>query len=180
MSQEWQMPRRGEACSACHAHFEPGTAFNAYLFETPAGYERRDFCLNCPPPSEPTPIGYWRTRRPLPTVRKAAPFDREAVFSFFQRLHSAAEPHQLQFRFVLALLLWRKKVLKFVETIAAESGEAWRFIQPQSQEAFDVSKPELDEDEIERLSRQLEDLLAGGADEMESIAASNPGDTNDA
>lgn len=175
MSQDWQMPRRGEACNACQAHFEPGTAFNAFLFETSAGYERRDYCLACPPPAEPTPVGYWRTRRPLPTVRKSAPFDREAVYGFFQRLHSAAEPHQLQFRFVLALLLWRKKVLKFIETIITDGAEAWRFIQPQSQEAFDVAKPDLDEEEIDRLSGQLEDLLAGGSEEMESISGANQG-----
>lgn len=180
MSQDWQMPRRGEACSACQAHFEHGTHFNDYLFETNAGYERRDFCLTCAPPAEPLPIGHWRTRRPMPMVRRAAAFDREAVFGFFQRLHSAAEPHQVQFRFVLALLLWRKKVLKFVETLATESGEAWKFIQPQSQETYDVQRPELDEEEIDRLSRQLEDLLASGGEAMETIAAANGGESGNA
>ena len=60
MTHEWLMPRRGELCSACQAAFEPGTAFNAYLYETDAGYERRDFCLACVPPAQPASLAPMR------------------------------------------------------------------------------------------------------------------------
>lgn len=180
MTHEWQMPRRGEACSACRAAFEPGTAFNAYLYETSAGYERRDFCLICSPPAEPEPIGFWRTRRPQPTARKVAPFDREAVFAFFQRLSSPDTPERVQFRFVLALLLWRKKVLKFDDTVHADGNEIWRFTQPQTHDSFDVVRPELDEAEIERLSNQLEQLLAGQPGDLEPLEAAADGESQNA
>lgn len=180
MSHEWQMPRRGEACSACQTAFEPGTAFNAYLYETSAGYERRDFCVNCTPHAEPEPIGFWRTRRPQPAARKIAAFDREAVYAFFQRLQAADAAGQIQFRFVLALLLWRKKVLKFDETVHADGNEVWRFTQPQTHETYNVTRPELDETEIERLSDQLEQLLAGQPGELEPLASGTDGEATNA
>jgi hypothetical protein len=180
MNHDWQMPRRGEACTACQAAFEPGTVFNAYLYETSSGYERRDFCLRCALPAEPEPIGFWRTRRPQPTARKTAPFDREAVFAFFQRLQAADSAGQLQFRFVLALLLWRKKVLKFDDTVHGDNGEVWRFTQPQTHETYNVARPELDEAEIERLSNQLEQLLAGQSGELEPLASTTDGEATNA
>lgn len=161
MASDWEMPRRSDSCSACQVAFEPGTVFNAFLYDTSAGYERRDFCLNCRPPAESAPLGSWRTRRPVPTARKTFAFDREAVLGFFHRLKDAQTPEQQRFRFVLALLLWRKKALKFETSETREDGgEVWRFAVPASSERCDVLRPELDEEEIDRLSHQLESLLA--------------------
>lgn len=178
MATDWQMPRRGEACFACQTAFDFGTIFHAFLYETQQGYERRDYCLTCDPPTEPATLGSWRTRRPQPTVRKAAVFDREAVLGFFQRLSKAERPEQIQFRFVLALLLWRKKVLKFDSTQTLEGQEHWRFLLPVTQESYDVLKPELDEEEIEKLSGQLEDLLAGAGGDPELNLVSTTEEAN--
>lgn len=160
MAGDWEMPRRSDCCRACQTVFEPGTAFNAFLYDAPTGYERHDFCLNCNAPIEPPPLGSWRTRRPLPAARKSFAFDREAVLGFFHRLRLAGTPEQQRFRFVLALLLWRKKALRFESSDARADGEYWRFAVPSSGERCDVLRPELDEEEIDRLSAQLEALLA--------------------
>lgn len=169
MATDWQMPRRAENCVGCAKSFEVGDAIRVALYESAAGYERRDFCATCPPPVEPAPLAVWRTRRPTPSTRPAQAFDREAIFGFFQRLTDSTEAAHIQFRFVLALLLWRKRVLKFTETKLAGDGEIWRFATLRGDQTFDVTKPDLDEDQIERLSAQLEDLLAGG--EPEAISA---------
>lgn len=169
MASEWNMPRRGEACVGCRRGFEVGEAIQALLYATEAGYERRDYCLECRPPETPAPLGVWRTRRPEPVVSKVQRFDREAVYSFFERLEGAREPDQVQFRFVLALLLWRKKVLKLERTTQADGHEVWEFVATRSGTAYQVARPELDEAQLERLSTQLERLLAGQAGEVEVV-----------
>ncbi|MBI5866425.1 MAG: hypothetical protein HZB38_18295, partial [Planctomycetes bacterium] len=116
-------------------------------------------------------LAQWRTRRPLPTTQKVAPFDRETVLAFFRRLEKAETPEQIQFRFVLALLLWRKKALKLADTITEADREIWRFTQAQTQDAHHVVRPDLDEEQMERLSRQLEQLLAGQSGELEAIVS---------
>lgn len=170
MANNWDMPRRGETCTACGHAFEIGETFRAFLSESPTGYERQDFCTTCPPPGMLGVLAAWTTRRPQPATKKAQPFDREAMYKFFQRLRDADEPEKLQFRFVLALLLWRKKVLKFVRSDEAEEVETWEFAETRSGETFHVRRPPLREDQIEQLSEQLEQLLVGAPGEAQVVA----------
>ena len=157
-----------------------GDEIRVLLYETAAGYERRDFCGSCEHPTEPPPLALWRTHRPTPATRPAAVFDRDALFGFFVRMTLAEQPAQIQFRFVLALLLWRKRVLKFTDTNVSDGGESWRFVTVRGDQTFDVLKPELDEDQIERLSQQLESLLSGGdASAIDASAAAAPEPAND-
>lgn len=179
MATEYQMPRRGERCCTCERRFEIGDTIQACLYETPAGYERRDYCATCEPPNEPC-LALWRTRRPAPSTPPRTPFDREAILAFFRRLDDAETPAKLQLRFVLALLLWRKKVLAF-ESSSADAGgvETWHFTLPKSDVAYDVRRPDLDEDRIEQLSAQLEALLTGDQADLSAADPMAPAETSD-
>ena len=161
MATDWQMPRRGETCSCCGRSFEPGDVMTACLYETPDGYERRDYCDACAVPDDPPTIAAWRTRRPPPAEKKTRAFDRATVWQFFERLEQPATPEQKQLRFVLALLLWRKKALKLKGSQAAPEGEVWHFVAPGDAATFAVLRPDLGEDELDRLGLQIETLLTG-------------------
>jgi len=176
---EWNMPRRGESCVGCGRLFEIGESLQAILYEVSGGYQRKDFCERCPPPAEPVPLAVWKTRRPAPATPKSQPFDREAVYAFFQRLEADERPEHQQFRFVLALLLWRKRVLKFRETERRDDTEYWNFSAPHVGRMHTAARPDLAEDELERLSAQLEQLLTGQAADVtlaESATAEEHGD----
>jgi hypothetical protein len=159
---DWQMPRAERGCRSCAHEFAAGEAFRAFLYDcaAAAGFERHDYCLNCSPPAEPRPLGAWKTRRAVPAQKQRA-FDRAAMYGFFQGLEDADQPERLQLRFVLALLLWRKRVLKFVNTESAGEVEHWDFVATGTGQAHRVRRPDLDEAQLERLSAQLEQLLAG-------------------
>lgn len=163
------MPRSGEMCFGTRRAFEPGEEFKVYLYDTPDGYERRDYALDYEPPAEPAPLATWRTHRATETTRKLQAFDPQAVQMFFERLADATTPQQVQFRFVLALLLWRKKALRLERTRQVDEHEVWHFIAPRTGVLHDVTRPELDEAELESLSSQLEQLLAG-----QPVAISSP------
>jgi hypothetical protein len=167
---DWQMPRRGEACEACQRSFEPAEPIQAYLYDTPEGYQRRDYCAACRPDDEASAIGTWRTRRPPAATKKTPSFDREAVYGFFEQLEDAQSPEKLQLRFVMALLLWRKKVLKFDGSDSRDGGEIWRFTTAGSGDKHVVERPELAENELERLGEQLEGLLTGEFDDPSALA----------
>lgn len=170
MATEWNMPRQSPSCCACQREFEIDETFGAFLYTAAGGFERRDYCAACTP-ADDAALAHWKTRRPAPAARRAPVFDRETVFAFFTRLDDADTPDKLQFRFVLALLLWRKKVLRFTETLSDAEGEVWRFETPTGGQRYDVRRPDLDEGQIERLSAQLEQLLAGGAAEAPAAPA---------
>ena len=180
MSDDWQMPRHGEACEACRRSFEPGEKIQARLCEAPEGYERRDYCARCQPQAEIATIGTWWTHRPQPADKRVPAFDREAIYGFFEQLEGADTSEKQQLRFVLALLLWRKKVLKFDRSETRDDGEVWRFAAPASGTEHAVERPELAEDELERLGGQLEGLLTGEMGELSAITSDAHEDPADA
>jgi hypothetical protein len=154
------MPRRGEACMGCHRRFAVDERFAVHLYEVDGGYERREYCEQCRPPAEPEPVAAWKTQRRAPAAKRAPAFDREAICAIFERLEDAVEPAQLRLRFVLALLLWRKKVLRLERTAATDGREVWEFVVVQTGAQHRVARPDLDEQQLEHLSAQLESLLA--------------------
>lgn len=166
MPQDWTMPRRGDRCVACQREFAIGDVLNVCLYDTPAGYERRDFCTACPPPTEPQPIGSWKSRRPDSSggSRNPLAFDKAALLAVFEQLADATERRRMQFRFALALLLWRKRALKLEGTRDDGGLECWDFVDPRTGASHAVARPDLDESELERLSAELETIIAGGAD----------------
>ncbi len=173
MAREWNVARHGEHCAGCGHSFDVNESFRAVLYAgDEEGFQRRDYCLSCEPVGEPAPIGQWRTHRPPPTEPKRRPFDREAIYDFFLRFEDADTEERLQFRFVLALLLWRKKVLQFRETLENKQGrEVWIFSMPRDGSAHRVVKPELDEERIERLSERLEDVLSSPVEQTAGVGA---------
>lgn len=179
MGNDWQMPRRGEACEGCRRSFEPGETIQAYLYEWPEGYQRRDYCATCQPPDAAFAIGSWKTRRPEPVAKKAPTFDRQGIYRFFEQLEEADTPEKRQLRFVLALLLWRKKLLKLDRSETGDGVETWHFVVARTDVTHAVTRPELDEEELERLGSQLEALLAGEVNELSTLVSNSDEDHNE-
>lgn len=171
MSKDWNMPRRSDQCAACAKTFDPGQPLTAYLFETDAGYLRQDYCQTCHPPAEPQPLGSWQTRRPEPATRRAISFDTASIYAFFQQLEDADTTRAEQLRFLLALLLWRKKALSLERTASTADAEVWEFAAPKSDIVHRVRRPVLSEDELEQLSGQIEQLMSGEMPTDETVSA---------
>jgi len=136
-----------------------------FLYDTPHGYQRQDYCLACSPPAQPTPIARWRTRRSQPDERKPRTFDLQALCHLFEQLQETDQPQAAQFRFLLALLLWRKKILRLERTTTGNGRETWEFIMPHTGQSYQLLRPELDEARLDQLGQQLELVISGGSTE---------------
>jgi len=156
------MPRRSERCAACEREFEVGESIRAVLCESPEGYQRRDYCCSCEPAVEPPPLATWLTRRPEPPTPKHPTFNVETVLHLFEQLEQPQSAEQAQLRFVLALLLWRRKVLRLEGTEATEAGEVWRFAARGAKRTYEVLRTEVDEQRAETLGEQIAQLVASG------------------
>jgi hypothetical protein len=168
------MPRRGEACAGCQRRFAAGEPLAVYLYQTAMGYERREYCAACRPAEDPPPLAIWKTRRPVAATQRTRPFDREALFRFFERLEDSDQPAQVQLRFVLGLLLWRKKLLKLERTATVAPHEIWEFTAAHAGTTHRVVHPGVDEEQLERLSGQLEQLVTGQAEDLTLLSADAP------
>lgn len=123
-------------------------------------------------------FGYWKSTIPEPNQKKKMFVDDAMLMNLLERLADATEPDRLAFRYVLALILMRKKLLRYDgnETRSAEvDGEpveqTWWKLTPKLDLAkgmlgkwhpdvsFDVLDPKLDETRIEQVMQQLGEIL---------------------
>lgn len=172
MAKEYNITKTVGRCSGCDEQMQPGQEFVATVREVEQDDEvqfvRQDFCPGCwgaaggDGQEAPEVFGIWRSRVPQPKERRKTFVDNEILMDFFRRLDGADEPARVQFRFVLALILMRKKLLIYDRSAAGDDGaDVWAMHFRGQDQSCRVVDPHLDEDKIAEVSQQLGDILEG-------------------
>jgi len=81
--------------------------------------ERRDYCADAwsGPPAEA--FSFWSGRIPEPEVKRLPPIDTDLLLDCFQRLAGQDDPDRVRFRYIVALLLVRRKKLRLIDSESA-------------------------------------------------------------
>ena len=149
-------------CQACAREIAAGEKLMAALRETPAGLERADICPACWPAYEKADLlGFWQTTLHPPAVKKPMFVDDEVLCELFERLADAAEPAKVNFRFVLGLILMRKRRIIYESTRHEDGREIWSVKFKGREELMDLVNPRLDEQQVSEVSAQLGEILNG-------------------
>jgi len=170
MAKEYDIAKTQGQCSACEKELLPGEEYVATLVEAPPDaeeeFERRDHCTSCwQGQGEGGADGaycVWRSRVPQPQEKKKLFVDNDLLINFFQRLEGDDEPGRINFRFVLALILMRKKLLIYDRMTRNDDGtETWAMRLKGADEVHEVLNPQMDEEKIAAVSEQLGQILEG-------------------
>src|SRR5687767_11860342 len=170
---EWEVARSTGQCAATGRPLAEGESYYAVLMQGSEGVERKDFSLEAWSGPPPESICYWRGRIPVRDKKRqtVSAVDQELLTHLFLRLEDQdTEPAQ-QFRFVLALLLMRKKVLKYEQIVRDADREYWQMRLVSEQSIHQVLNPRLSNEQIDRLGAQLLGVLTGEIDSVESLEA---------
>ena len=175
---DWRIRRREERCERCERAFLEGEGIFSLLFVEDAHLRREDACPACfEKKSAAGELVFWRTRHRQGRSRSLA-VDFEAIEELFLALGGRDEERLLELRYLLALLLLRKKRLKLAGMRRHEGKSAMIVARPRREEALEVAVFELSGERIQALRDELgrifdgegtEDLLAGAV-----AAASEP------
>ncbi len=191
----WHVGRVAGKCANCSVDLPAGTACWAALCDAPleqlsaaekkaesgkkdkekvevSPFVRVDFCEKCwcdgARPGEPLVMfSYWKTTVPVPEQKKKLLVDDSVLVDVFGRMEGKNEPAEIRFRFVLALILMRKRLLKY-EGMEDEQGkgergkgiEVWRMLPRGGEAVVHVINPRLTEEQISEVSQQLSAILA--------------------
>jgi hypothetical protein len=156
---EWEINKPLGQCSGSGARIQPGEEYFGALVETEEGLQRRDFCADYWNSRKPAVFCHWKSRLPHPDQKKHVFVDDGMLMAFFERLAGETEQEKVEFRFVLALILMRKRLLKYDSTKTDDGTETWCLRVTGSKEIAEVTNPHLDEQQIERLSSQIGQIL---------------------
>jgi hypothetical protein len=103
---------------------QPGEKYFAALLDEEGRFVRRDFAADAWAGPPDNSIGHWTARVPANgEAAKRPPIDDDMLTECFNRLDGATEPSQVQFRYVVALLLMRRKRFKFEDVTKDAAGE---------------------------------------------------------
>lgn len=152
----YKLSKSGKECSQCGAAFAPETEFLSAIFEAESEWRRQDYCVGCWGGGREEAFSYWRTRV-RPEGEKKPAFDQDRVLALFDKVSEGDSPTRDRLRYLLALMLVRKRVFKFVGSSRQEEGI--RCFCPEREMEYDVRDPGLTADEIEETRVELGTLL---------------------
>lgn len=157
---------------------ESGKADAKALAAAALGLKRLDVCLDAwREQGRPERLfSFWKTTVPEPNQKKRMFVDDAVLMNLFTRLENTQDSQRLAFRFVLGLILIRKKFLRYDGTQRREQEgvkiEHW-LVTPK----LDLSKgplgkwnddasmtmlnPQLDDPQIQQVTEQLGEILEG-------------------
>jgi hypothetical protein len=127
--------------------------------------------------AERTPLASWKTEYVKPQSGPAKPeiTTKESAESLLRRLIEDDQEHTEHARYILTLMLERKKLLVPKETKHTESGIMQIYEHRKTGEVFIIRDPELRLDEIEAVQEEVAMLLGfagpGGAAQVQAPAA---------
>ena len=126
-------------------------------------------------------FGYWKTTVAEPNKTRKLFVDDEILMNLFRRLADDDDPQRIAFRFVLGLILMRKRLLRYNGTkrraAKDEAGhdqqQQWWQLTPKldlakgpmgkwnDDEPMEMFDPRLDEQQTQQVTEQLSDILQG-------------------
>jgi len=157
---DWEIKKTLGQCCETGREFSIGQEYYAALVEIETGQlERRDYSVDCWERDKPVVYCFWKTKMPDSQQKKKLFIDDEMLMAFFERLAEETEQEKVNFRFVLTLVLMRKRKLKYESSDTKDGSEIWTLRITGSDERVQVVNPNLAENEIEQLSSQMGQIL---------------------
>ena len=162
MTTEFAVSRPVGRCAISGRDIKPGEVFHTALFEQGEAFERRDYAAECWTGPPEGAFCAFRTRLAEKPSRKSLLVDDDVLMQFFLRLADAGDAGKRNFRFVLALILMRKRLLKYERTRREETTEIWELRGAKDGQSHRVINPRLDEEQVAAVTAELSAILAGG------------------
>ena len=159
---DWEINKPLGQCFGNGRKIEHGEEYFGALVVSEEGLQRRDFCAEYWESEKPDVFCHWKTKLPEPGRKKQLFVDDQMLMAFFERLGRETDQEKINFRFVLTLILMRKRLLKYEESRNEDGKEIWCLRMPgdkSAESSVEVVNPRLDEEQIERLSSQIGEIL---------------------
>ena len=156
---DWTINKPLGECSGTGRQIEPGEEYFGALVETEEGLERRDYSAEYWEKEKPEVFCFWRTKLADPEEKKELFVSDEMLMAFFERLANETDAEKVNFRFVLALVLMRKRRLKYDATRTDDGKEIWCLRVVGEKDIVEVVNPHLDDEQIELLTSQMGQIL---------------------
>ncbi|HOA53656.1 MAG: hypothetical protein WBH86_14570 [Thermogutta sp.] len=170
---DFEVQRCTRHCAVTGRELKPGEVFYSVLIPDQQGWRRMDYSAEAwhGPPDDC--IAWWRTQLPTGSPKKRwAP--SEVMIRWFEELADRAD--QADVRYVLALLMVRRRILRLEGSRRANDGtEILTLFCPLNDTTYEIPAVIPSEDRLQQIEEQIAALMEG--DEIESLAGDGANST---
>lgn len=157
---DWTFRRRQAECQGCAKRFEEGERHASSLAIVGESLTREDVCVGCwLGRAGRDELFHWFTRHR--EGKRGLQLDLGTLEALFVRLEGRAEPRVREMRYLLALLLLRKRRIKVDRILREPEGEAMLVHRPRRKESFRVFVFDFSPERMQALRADLVLLLEG-------------------
>lgn len=159
MQSEWEIKSRAHCCARTGKQFGQGEYFYTLLFRDGEGFRREDISEEAWANRNENiePFSFWRSKYETREPSAPEPLPKDDAESLLRRLIANQDPASANARYILALMLERKRILRPVE-----SRDAGLLVYEHSAsgETFVVSNPDLSIESIPAVQNEVYGMLA--------------------
>lgn len=156
---QYDIAQAGRRCARTGRELQAGERHMVVLFERHDKLVREDVSLEAWQTPGTDAFAWWQTTVPASGQQPRLLLDDGLVYDCFLRLEGDAEEQKVNFRYVLALWLLRKRKLKF-EEVQQEQGKDWLLLrEAKVKRIHKVLDPHLNEDAIGQVQQEVEAML---------------------
>jgi hypothetical protein len=157
---EWRFQGRRSECGACKAEYAAGERHVSVLSIAGEELLREDLCVSCFEKRDPAAsLFYWFTRHHVD--RRRLHLDLATLEQLFLRLESRGEQKLRELRYVLCLLLMRKRRLKLVRIERDADGERLLVKRPRRADTCSVFVYDFAPERVDELRQELVAIFDG-------------------
>ena len=152
-----QAPTR--VCAATGRELVAGERVCSALTEEAGRFVRRDYAADAWPGPPAGAIAHWVGRVAAAHAPRKPTFNEELLLDCFRHLGERPEADRVAFRYVVALLLMRRKRLKFEDARATPAGGSVLVLRDAAGGRHEVTDPRLTDDQAEAVQAEVFRLL---------------------
>lgn len=161
-STQWDVGRSQRRCTGTGNELKEGDIYYSALREQGDSFVREDYSTNAWNEIDTNHFfSFWRTRVPTQEEQKQKKLvvDIEAFYTFFRNLEKEEAPQRRLFRYLIALLLVRKRVLRLDEIERHDDGETLQLYDNREKTACQVFAPPATPEHLAQAQEELNQIF---------------------
>ena len=154
---EYQIQLHTRQCAVTGRELKPGERYYAALSEENGQLVRRDYSAEAWQGPPEGAFGFWTGRVPPTDERSKPRFDDDLLDECFMRLEGQTDPSRVNFRYVVALLLVRRRRFKMESGENDDGTMTVRCVR--DGQTYSVTNPRLSEEEMSQVQDEVFQVL---------------------
>jgi hypothetical protein len=156
---DYQIQPHTRRCFLTGRELKPGEKYFSVLLDEAGQFVRHDYSAEVWQGPPDGAFSFWAGKVPAADGSKRPRIDDEMLLECFGRLEGQDDPSRVNFRYVVALLLMRRKRLKFSAALTEQGREVLRLRDARTGAEHEVVNPGLTDEEMASVQEEVLKVL---------------------